>query len=294
MVKKVAVINDLSGFGKCSLTAALPALAAMGVQCCPLPTAILSAQTAFDHFYCDPRDEYVPRFADEWEKLGASFDGIYTGFFTNTAQIDAMCDFIDRFRKDGIEVLVDPILGDDGEPYKYYTDELREGVFSLISRATIITPNLTELCLLTGRDYSDFESMDQNQVFDAVRQMCTELADSHENGSLSVLATGILYQKEGQDMIATGILSDGSWDLFEAPRLPASFSGTGDLYASIIIGGAVLGMTIAESVRLAGKFVTAALEDSIREQVYPPEGTNFEPYLSILTDGVKHYWQTNR
>ena len=152
-MKKIAVLNDLSGMGKCSLTAAIPVISVMGVQACPLPTAILSAQTGFPSYYCDDYTDRMDKFMDEWQKMDFHPDGIYTGFLADAAQADKAVDFIQRFKKKETKVLVDPVMGDDGEEYPIYTEELCEKMRMLVREAAVITPNITEaVLLLYGRE----------------------------------------------------------------------------------------------------------------------------------------------
>ena len=170
MTKKIAVINDLSGFGRCSLTAAISVIAAMGVQPCPLPTAVLSAQTGYPSYYCDDYTEKMEYFRSEWEKMGQTFDGIYTGFVASEQQIDQIFHFVETFDTPDTFLLVDPVMGDDGRTYAMFTPELLRKMKKLAMTADIITPNLTELTLLTDASYhelvaiSDAESMTKEIV----------------------------------------------------------------------------------------------------------------------------------
>ena len=138
-MKKIAVLNDLSGMGKCSLTAAIPVISVMGVQACPLPTAILSAQTGFPSYYCDDYTDRMDILMDEWQKMDFHPDGIYTGFLADAAQADKAVDFIQRFKKKETKVLVDPVMGDDGEEYPIYTEELCEKMRMLVREAAVLS-----------------------------------------------------------------------------------------------------------------------------------------------------------
>ena len=152
-MKKIAVIQDLSGLGKCSLTAAIPVISVMGVQAVPLPTAVLSNQTGYPSYYCDDYTEHMGQIMDEWEKRGFSPDGIYTGFLADEEQADKILDFLRRFRKEKTMVLVDPVMGDNGSAYGIYTEGLRERMIQLVRSAQVITPNLPEaLLLLYGKE----------------------------------------------------------------------------------------------------------------------------------------------
>ena len=151
-MKRVALINDLSGIGRCSLAVALPIISVMGHECASLPTAILSNHTAFDDYTFYDFTDKMHGFIDCWQKLGVGFDTVYTGFLGSVHQIDIAIDFIDDFGKDAIK-LVDPVMGDDGKIYDTYTEEMRKHLKRLVHKADIITPNLTELCELCDTPY---------------------------------------------------------------------------------------------------------------------------------------------
>ena len=136
-LKRIAVLNDLSGMGKCSLTAAIPVLSVMGVQACPLPTAVLSAQTGFPSYYCDDYTDRMDILMDEWQKMHFRPDGIYTGFLADALQAEKAVDFIQRFKSTETKVLVDPVMGDDGEEYSVYTEELCEKMRILVQEGCI-------------------------------------------------------------------------------------------------------------------------------------------------------------
>ena len=147
-MKKAAVIHDLSGFGKCSLTAAIPVLSALGVQCCPVATAVLTGQTGYPCYHCTDLTAMLPDYIDAWGKNNAHFDAIYSGFLTGAKQISQVLDFIHHFREEHTLLLVDPVMGDDGNAYPFFTPGLLNGMKELTLEADVITPNLTEACLL--------------------------------------------------------------------------------------------------------------------------------------------------
>ena len=151
--KKIAVINDFCGFGRCSITASLPIISAMKIQCCPLPTSIFSNHTGFNSFFYTDYTESMPQYIDEWEKLSLSFNGILTGFLGSAEQIDIVKDFFKRFKKDDTVTVIDPVMGDYGKLYPTYTRKLADSMSSLVPFADILTPNLTEACILTGTEY---------------------------------------------------------------------------------------------------------------------------------------------
>ena len=194
MTKKIAVINDLSGFGRCSLTAAISVISAMGVQPCPLPTAILTAQTGYSSYYCDDYTEKMEFFRKEWKKMNQSFDGIYTGFVASEEQIRQIFRFIDTFDSPETFLLVDPVLGDDGQTYDMFTPSLLEQMKKLAFRADIVTPNLTELALLTDTSYEALtRSVGCQQQFTLILDLGRRLL---QKGPAHVIVTGIQFTDE--------------------------------------------------------------------------------------------------
>ncbi len=154
LTPRVAAIHDLSGFGRCSLTVAIPILSAMGLQCCPLPTAFLSTHTGgFEGFTFLDMTEEMPRVAAHWKSLDLRFQAIYSGFLGSVRQIDIVENFIREFRREDTVVVVDPVMGDHGEVYQTYTSAMCAGMARLAELADVITPNLTEAALLLGLPY---------------------------------------------------------------------------------------------------------------------------------------------
>ena len=143
-MKRIALINDLSGFGKCSLTAAIPVISVLGIQACPLPTAVLSSQTGFDSFYCDDYTDRMNFFTDEWKNMQVSFDGIYSGYLAGPSQIEKVLYFLEQFKGKENIYLADPVMGDNGKHIRIFSKELLAGMKELTLRADVITPNLKD------------------------------------------------------------------------------------------------------------------------------------------------------
>jgi len=282
IMKKVAVIQDLSSFGKCSLTAAIPVLSVMGVQACPLPTAILSAQTGFPSFFCEDFTSKMQYFEEEWSKLHVTFDGIYTGFVTGREQIDNIFRFLDKFQTKDTSVLVDPVMGDNGEAYKLFTEELLVRMRELVKCADVITPNVTECCLLTGLSYVKLHSYtDENDFIKALEEAGMTL---QQETDAKVIITGVNPPTADSDKKFIGnMYLDGNKTFYGAmPYNGKSYSGTGDLFASVIVGGMMRGEGLDQSVQLAEAFLTAAINDTSLGQTPKEEGINFEKYLRML------------
>lgn len=280
MTKKIAVINDLSGFGRCSLTAALPVLSVMGHHPCPLPTAILSAQTGYPSYYCDDFTDRMKYFCEEWEKMEVSFDGIYTGFVASEQQIENIFYFLEKFHKKGALLLVDPVLGDDGEVYKMFTPGLCRKMKQLVKKADIITPNVTELCLLTDTPYQAFL---QKQKLEEKIRFLEELAgEILTKGPETVIITGIHYEEDGIAKIGNLAVDAQKKVLTGYDKLGCSYSGTGDLFASVVAGGILRGDSLDKVIAEAGEFIQKAIQDSAQEEIPGPDGVNFEKFLGML------------
>lgn len=281
MTKRIAVINDLSGFGRCSLTAAISVIAAMGVSPCPLPTAILSAQTGYPSYYLDDYTEKMECFRREWEKMNVSFDGIYTGFVASEAQIHQIFRFLDTFHKPDTFLLVDPVMGDDGNTYAMFTPTLLDQMRKLSKKADVITPNLTELCLLADADYQTLRKADNHETMIAnIRSLAHSLC---ENGPEHVIVTGIHYQDDsGIPYMGNLYVTKDSHKLLSFPYVGGSYSGTGDLFASCLCAGIARGDDIPSIIEKAGKFIELSLTDSVKEEINRNDGVNYEKYLSLL------------
>lgn len=285
MTKKIAVINDLSGFGRCSLTAAISVLSAMGVQACPLPTAILTAQTEYPSYYCDDYTDKMEIYRIEWKKMNQKFDGIYTGFVASEAQIDHIFRFIETFRTLDTFLLVDPVMGDDGITYDVFTPSLLAKMKELALNADIVTPNMTELCLLTDYPYEELiQITDTVQLMNQIQILGQKLCNM---GPSYVIVTGIQFSEDGIRKMGNLYITESEHSLVSFPYVGGSYSGTGDLFASCLVAGIARNLNIPNIIQTAGTFLESALTDSVRENVPENDGVNFEKYLYILMNSVK-------
>lgn len=287
MTKKIAVINDLSGFGRCSLTAAISVISAMGVQPCPLPTAILTAQTGYPSYYCDDYTDKMEHFRKEWKKMNQSFDGIYTGYVANEQQIHHILSFVDTFRTPDTFLLVDPVMGDDGCTYDMFTPPLLREMKSLAMQADVITPNLTELCLLTDRDYHALTSIsDHHRMLDEITTLGQMLC---KDGPKHVIVTGIHFTDDaGIRQMGNLYINEETSQLLAFPYIGGSYSGTGDLFASCLAAGVARGDDMSSIIQIAGSFLEEALKDTVEEQIPRNDGVNYEKYLYMLTSSYSY------
>lgn len=281
-MKKVALINDLSGFGKCSLTAAIPVISIMGLQACPLPTAVLSAQTGFPSFYCDDFTDKMDFFTTEWQKLDVHFDGIHSGYLASPAQIEKVISFLDCFQKQNTIYLADPVMGDNGKTFKAFTPQLLSGMKRLVTRANVITPNLTELCLLADFDYSDLvRHADKSDYLERIAAICHTLL-KNTSAKQTIVVTGIISHSKGNSYMGNLSVNADTTFYTETPYTGMGFSGTGDLFAAVVCGGLVNQLPLESTIRLAVDFLQPAIEEASREQVPANHGIHFEKYLGKL------------
>lgn len=288
-MRKAAVINDLSGFGKCSLTAAIPVLSALGIQCCPLATAVLTGQTGYPYYHCTDLTSMMPDYTDAWKQNQVHFDAIYSGFMTGHTQISHVLDFLSHFRTPDSLLLVDPVMGDNGKVYSIYSSKLLDGMKKLSRGADLITPNLTEACLLADIDidriarYRDSDSL----LAFARETACSLRAAAYVDQD--VVITGIKCRNDETPMIcnvtatANGI-GESRFHFFDR-----SFSGTGDLLASVLCGCILNGMCTEDAVALAGRFLCHSIADTMQENISANDGVNFEKFLiELIMEGTNY------
>lgn len=276
MIKKAAVINDLSGFGKCSLTASIAVLSVMGVQPCPMPTAVLTNQTGYKNHYCIDLTDELSHYKEMWSLNNESFDGIYSGYIADKRQVDIIFDFINTFRKSNTVVLVDPVMGDNGRLYSAYNDESCKKICGLARSADIITPNLTELCILTD---TDFDKLNSHCASDDFLDRISEVAKGAiSHSEQKIVVTGI--NKGG--CLYNGVFSNQDCDFIKAECHGGSFSGTGDIFASIVFASVVNGESLVSSVKKAVSFIEKATADTAKEPYDRNDGINFEKFLYQL------------
>lgn len=268
--KKIAVINDFSGFGRCSIAVALPIISTLKIQCCPLPTSIFSNHTGFDSFFFDDYTDKMPLYINEWKKLGLQFDGITSGFLGSKKQIEIVTQFFKDFKTKENIIIVDPVMGDYGKIYATYTKEMCEEMKKLVQYADIITPNITELCILTDTSYQEKWKISE------LEKMTEELA---EKGPEKIVVTGIV-QKE---FIANFCYEKGkSPKILRCHRVGTQRSGTGDVFSSIIAADAVNQVPFDKSVKKASNFIKKCILKSIEMDIPVTDGVCFEELLQTL------------
>lgn len=268
--KKVAVVNDFSGFGRCSIAVSLPILSVMKIQCCPVPTSIFSNHTGFDSYFFDDYTEKMESYIEEWKKLDLRFEGICTGFLGSERQIELVRRFLEDFTTENTCVLIDPVMGDYGKPYPTYTTQMCLEMKKLVQFADILTPNLTEACILTDTPYREKWKLSQ------IEKMAEQLSDC---GPEKIVITGIpqgsfvanLCYEKGQEI-----------KMIRTHRVGTSRSGTGDIFAAILMADAVNGVPFKGSVKKASGFIKKCIISSIEKEIPLTDGVCFEEHLAKL------------
>lgn len=268
---KIAVINDLSGFGRCSLAVAMPIISAMKVQCCPVPTSIFSNHTGFPSFFFDDFTDRLTPYMEEWKKLQLTFSGICTGFLGSREQIQICLQFFKEFASEDTIIIIDPVMGDYGKTYATYTKEMCDEMKKLVEHATIVTPNLTEACILTDTPYHE-----QKWTQKEIAELALKLGNM---GPQKVVITGI---PQG-DFISNYSYEKGNEGHFQrTQKVGTQRSGTGDIFASIIAADAVNGVEFDVSVKKASKFIKKCIMKSLEMEIPVTDGVCFEEVLHLL------------
>lgn len=269
--KRIAIINDLTGFGRCSISVSLPIISAMKIQCCPLPTAILSAHTGFPNFFFD---DYTPRmkaYMDNWKELNIGFDGIYTGFLGSKEQIDIVIKFIQMFKADNTTVIVDPVMGDYGKLYSTYTKEMCDEMKRLMQYADVITPNLTEACRLLDIPYPNEDL--------TIVELETIAKKLHELGPSKIVITGLQNNGHIQNFIYE---HNKPYNVINVEKIGEDRSGTGDVFTSIVAASTIKGEDLVNSVTKATEFISKTIEYTTKLGTPIHNGICFEEYLTEL------------
>ncbi|MDD2999093.1 MAG: pyridoxamine kinase [Candidatus Riflebacteria bacterium] len=273
-VKRIAAIHDLSGFGRVSLTVAIPILSSMGFQVCPLPTAVLSSNTEMPGFKIVDLTEHMRDFIAHWKSLQITFDAIYSGFLGSHLQIEIVKDFIDHFRKPQQLVVVDPVLGDEGKLYDSMTPDMVSEMKTLISRADVITPNLTEACALLDIKYS--EKMNETELKKIIKALS-------EQGPKIVIITNVNKsdRKKQTFVYAYNRLDRRYWKV-QCDYIPAHYPGTGDTFTSVVTGCLLQGDSLPVALDRAVQFISTAVRATYGHNHDPRAGIFLEKVLPNL------------
>ena len=289
-MKRVLTVQDISCVGKCSLTAAIPVISAMGIEVCPLPTAILSNHTAFSSFSFLDLTDKIPEILNEWKKQGFHFDAIYTGYLGSIKQIDLVHKILDEFAQNDTLVVIDPCMADNGKLYTGFSQDFVNQMAKLCGRANVILPNMTEACFLVNQDYDIFTHT--NESITKLMEKLLSLGANHvvlKGVDFSSDKIGVSYysQKNNNDsrnLIGKSIIENSIDDMkiYFHHRYDENFHGTGDLFASVVTGALVLKKELKEAVKIACDFIQESIECTLSNPNYNWYGVEFESALKNL------------
>lgn len=269
--KKIAVINDISGFGKCSITVSMPIISYLGIQCCPVPTSIFSNHTGFPHFFFDDYTDRMQDYIQQWKLLGLKFEAITSGFLGSKEQIAVVTDFIKQFRTGRTTVVIDPVMGDHGRLYSTYNDEMCTEMKKLVSFADIITPNLTECCRLTDTPFKE-KGWKKKELFTMAEALSAK-------GPEKIVITGI---PQGEFIANYVYQKDQEPRILRTHREGTERSGTGDIFSSIIAADAVNGVGFDASVKKASNFIRKCILKTVELDIPKTDGVCYEMLLHTL------------
>ncbi len=272
MQKKIAIINDLSGFGRCSLSVQIPILSAMGIQACPIPTGIFSNHTGYPDYTKKDLTGFMPEYIKKWKDLGLSFDGIYIGYLTSSSQIKIIKEFIKDFSKKDTMVILDPVMGDEGTLYSGYSKNTANALKDLLKYSAIITPNATEACFLSGVLYKEKRS---------IKEWCEIAEILSSEGPAKCVITGLsmgsmignlCYERNGKKARIS---------IVRKKSAGRSRPGTGDVFSGIIAGDALMKKDFLSSIKKASDFVAKCIARSDELNIPVSDGVCFEEFLKI-------------
>lgn len=274
----LAVIQDLSGIGRCSLSVALPVISACGVQACPLPTAVFSAHTGYPSFCKKDLTSMLPDFFSSWEQLKRHWNGIYCGYLGNQEQMHAISSYIrnEKATYPNTQIFLDPVMGDNGKLYQSLPSDYVTSMKSFVSLADFITPNITEACILTDTAFSA-EVWSTDSLFEIAQKL-------HLLGPSKIIITGIHNPETDYFHNFIFDADTNTTNIYSIHSNGAARPGTGDLFVSIVAALCLKGKSLFESVKTAADFIAVCVKVSEESNIPICEGVIFETCLSFLTN----------
>jgi len=271
--RQIAAIHDLSGYGRASLTVVIPILSAMGIQVCPLPTAVLSSHSEYKNYHSIDLTTHMQPIINHWKELKLEFDAIYSGYLASAEQIIIVKNFIKDFKKDKQLVIIDPVMGDNGTLYPGISEDLVKEMKSLIKEADIITPNITEAALLSGINISNNSSIQE------IKSCAKKLADL---GAKNIIITSTPSSKKNETSVLTYEKETDTYNIISNEYIDASFPGTGDAFTSVVTGSLLNGDNIKLAINNATEFIINGIKATIKRDYDPLNGINQEEVIPLL------------
>lgn len=276
-MKRVVTIQDISCVGKCSLTVALPIISAMGIETAVIPTAVLSTHTAFKNFTYRDLTNDLPKIANHWKQEKFDFDGIYTGYLGSIEQIDMLKEFFKQFKTSENFIFIDPVMADNGKLYAGFDTNFVKEMKKLCKTADIIVPNLTEASYMLEKEYK--ESYSEQEI----KNMLIELSNL---GPKYVVLTGVSFKKNELGVMSYNKETNKFFTYFKE-KVPAKYHGTGDIFASTLVGAITNNSTLEDGLKIAVDYVWETINDTYKTNKEDAYGVNFETKIPYLIDRIK-------
>ena len=273
-MKRIATIQDISCFGKCSITVALPIISAMGVECCVVPTSVLSTHTGgfTGYTFCDLSDQILP-IAEHWKSIDLSLDAIYTGYLGSKEQIDLVVKFIDKTKKENTKIFVDPAMADNGKLYTGFDQSFPKKMLELCARADVICPNITEASLMLDMPYRVAGDYGEDYIHSLIDGFV-------KLGIKTVIITGVKYgDKHGAVAYSA---DEGQYVSYFAKDEPLQIHGTGDTFSSVLFGSLVKENDLLPAIKRAADFTVECIRKTQPDLVNHSYGVKFEECLHLL------------
>lgn len=276
-MKRIVTIQDISCVGKCSLTVALPIISAMGIETAVIPTAVLSTHTAFKNFTYRDLTGDLPKIAKHWKQEKFDFNGIYTGYLGSIEQIDMLKEFFKQFKTSNNFVFIDPVMADNGKLYAGFDENFVKEMKELCKMADIIVPNLTEASYMLEKEYKE------NYSEQEIKDMLIELSIL---GPKYVVLTGVSFNENKLGVMSYNKETNKFFTYFKE-KVPAKYHGTGDIFASTLVGAITNSNTLEEGLKVAVDYVWETINDTYKTNKKDAYGVNFETKIPYLIDRIK-------
>ncbi len=278
-MKRIVTIQDISCVGKCSLTVALPIISAMGIETAVIPTAVLSTHTAFKNFTYRDLTGDLPKIAKHWKQEKFNFDGIYTGYLGSIEQIDILKEFFKQFKTPNNFIFIDPVMADNGKLYAGFDANFVKEMKKLCKMADIIVPNLTEASYMLEKEYKE------NYSEQEIKDILIELSNL---GPKYVVLTGVSFKDNKLGVMSYNKETNEFFTYFKE-KIPAKYHGTGDIFASTLVGAITNNNTLEEGLKIAVDYVWETINDTYKTNKKDAYGVNFETKIPYLINRISNY-----
>ncbi|MEI3434523.1 MAG: pyridoxamine kinase [Clostridia bacterium] len=278
-MKRIVTIQDISCVGKCSLTVALPIISAMGIETAVIPTAVLSTHTAFKNFTYRDLTGDLPKIAKHWKQEKFNFDGIYTGYLGSIEQIDILKEFFKQFKTPDNFIFIDPVMADNGKLYAGFDANFVKEMKKLCKMADIIVPNLTEASYMLEKEYKEIYSEQE------IKDILIELSNL---GPKYVVLTGVSFKDNKLGVMSYNKETNEFFTYFKE-KIPAKYHGTGDIFASTLVGAITNNNTLEEGLKIAVDYVWETINDTYKTNKKDAYGVNFETKIPYLINRISNY-----